>query len=40
MGKNIFKKKTKKNQDTQLLFDCEKREESFHCNYKDLYVWL
>lgn len=40
MGKNILRKTTKKNQDTQLLFDCEKREESFRCNYKDLYVWL
>lgn len=36
-GEKNLEKKTKKNQDTQLLFDCEKREESFHCNYKDLY---
>lgn len=36
-GKKKPLKKTKKNQDTQLLIDCEKREELFLCKYKDLY---
>lgn len=35
-GKKTLKK-NKENQDTQLLIDCEKREELLHCNYKDLY---